>query len=542
MDPGNVLLADIAERHHVSIHVDSTLRDLIRLMEENGKGAVVALRGRNPAGILTERDVVRLLFEGIDLDEKTDRHIKSPLILSDGSRSIGYALNLMVENGIRRVVVVDRSGEFLGLVTQNDLLKHLEEDYYRSTFKVKHIVDQLKVLISAARHETIGDVLRKMVTNRISAVPILEKGEPLGIITEKDILKLANRNVPLHEQVSRYMSFPVVCADLDTNLVDIVKVLNAEKISRVVIKNPMGIAVAMVTNRDLVRNLEGNYNEFLERKLRHTKEFLNLLPEMLLELTDAAESQLVVWGNEKLLSRFGRGIVGKPVTELVPEKKWSEILDLLLQQKKIDNVRFKKDDAVYECSGFHMRTDRPRERGRIQLFLRDITQDVQLSTTDPLTGIHNRRFMNDFLSRETERSHRSKKTFGIVLANLDNFGKVNETYGQASGDAVLKEIAAVIKRGTRSFDLVGRYGGGEFLVIVPEISGKQTAVEVAERIRRGIESHVVALPTGDGFKLTASFGVACLGEDGTSPEDLLVKVDERMYQAKREGRNKVVYE
>ncbi len=150
--------------------------------------------------------------------------------------------------------------------------------------------------------------------------------------------------------------------------------------------------------------------------------------------------------------------------------------------------------------------------------------------------------MNDFLSRETGRSRRTKKTFAIVLADLDNFGRVNETHGQAAGDAVLKEIAAVIKRGTRSFDLVGRYDGGEFLVIVPEIAGKQTAVEVAERIRRGIESHEIALPSGDLYRMTASFGVACLGEDGTSPEDLLVKADERMYQAKRDGRNKVVYE
>jgi diguanylate cyclase (GGDEF)-like protein len=541
MDQGNVLLADIAGRNNEAIQIDSTLRELIRMMEKNRRGAVVVLRGEKPVGILTERDVVKLLFEGIDLDGKTERYVRRPLILSDGSRSIGYALNLMVENDIRRVVVVDRAGDYLGLVTQNDLLKHLEEDYYRSTLKVKHVIDQLKLLISASRHDTIGDVLKKMVVNKISAVPILEGGEPLGIITEKDILKLANRSVPLHEQVSMYMSFPVVCADLETNLVDIVKTMNAGNISRVVIKNPLGIAIAMVTNRDLIRNLEGNYNEFLEKKLRNIKEFLNLLPEMLMELIDTGDSQLVVWGNEKLLNRFGREIVGKPVTDLVPQKTWEEIFGFLQEQDKIDDVRFKKDDSVYECSGFHMHTANPREKGRIQLILRDITQDVQMSTIDPLTGVHNKRFMTEFLSREAERSHRTKKNFAIVLVDLDNFGQVNEKYGESSGDSVLKEIAAVIRRGTRSFDLVGRYGGEEFLIIIPEIAAKQTAVDVAERIRRSIASHVCFFPAGEKFSMTASFGVACMGEDGTSPEDLLVKVGERMFRAKREGRNRVVH-
>ena len=139
-------------------------------------------------GILTERDVVSLLYTGVDLDEKTERFARKPLIVASGVRTISYALSLMIENNIRRLMVVDRSENFLGVVTQKHLLNHLEEDFYRSSLRVKHIFDQLKDLVSATQKDAIRDVLEKMVEHKISAVPIIENGIAVGIITEKDVL------------------------------------------------------------------------------------------------------------------------------------------------------------------------------------------------------------------------------------------------------------------------------------------------------------------------------------------------------------------
>jgi len=541
METGNVFLHNIVQKENTWVDADSMLRQLFKVMHKNKKGVVVVLKGGKPVGILTERDVVRLLYTGVDLDEKAERFARRPLVMASGERAIGYALSLMVENNIRRLVVIDSSENFLGVVTQQELLNYLEEDFYRSSLMVKHILDQLKDLVGAARNDAILEVLKKMVEHKIGAVPILENGVAVGIVTEKDVLKLANDDVSLQEHVGKYMSRPVISANLETNLIDMVKMMNARNIGRVVVEDADGLAIGMITNRDLVRNLEGDYNEFLERKLRYSKEVLNLLPVMLFEVIDTGSDLLVVWANEKVLSRFGRKIIDKPVTELVPAQKWNEIYRVLMEQNKIEDVRFKKDNCVFEFSGFYLPLDKITEKGRIQLFLKDITEDVMLATTDPLTSIYNRRYMNEFLAKEAERSRRTHKEFSVTITDVDDFKKINDMYGHSSGDVVLKEIVRGMIKLTREYDTVGRYGGEEFLIIMPEVN-KQTAVDVADRMRRNIEKHEIELTEGAKVTVTASFGIASFEEDGNSPDDLLVKADERLYKAKREGKNRVVFE
>ncbi|MFA6148359.1 MAG: diguanylate cyclase [bacterium] len=523
----------------MTVQVDSTLRDMIRRMNENGKGVVIVLEGKKPVGILTERDVVKLLFVGVAPEETADRITRKPLVAVDGRRTIGYALNLLVENNIRRLVVVDNAGDFHGIVTHKDLLKHLEEDYYRATLKVKHLFDNMRTLVSVRPADMITEVMELMVDHRISAVPIVEGGKPIGIVTEKDILRMADKGVPFRETISGHMTGNVACAGLETSVVEVVRTMNTKDISRLVVTDPGGNAIGMITNRDLARNFEGDYNDFLERKFRQTKEFLNMLPEMMLEVINTGNAQTIIWANDAVANRFGREIVDRPISDLVPEKRWEEIFSALVQQKKIDNVRFKKDGRVYECSGFYMLLDRVSEIGRAQLMLRDITEEVVLATTDSLTGAYNRRFTNEFLAKETERCLRTRRRFSVILADLDHFKRVNDTYGHPAGDIVLKAVVGVLNRSTRQYDLVGRYGGEEFLVILPEIE-KKTAVEISERLRAKVESLEIEIAGGKRLSVTSSFGVAHFGEDGMVAEDLLVKVDERLYQAKREGRNRVV--
>jgi len=263
------------------------------------------------------------------------------------------------------------------------------------------------------------------------------------------------------------------------------------------------------------------------------------LPEMLIELLDTGDEQLVVWANQKVLSIFGRQIIDRPVTHLVPLEKWNDIYTALIEQNKIEDVRFKKDNCLYKFSGFYLPLDRASERGRIEIFLRDITEEVMLATTDPLTKIYNRRYMNEFLTKETERSRRGQKRFAVILADVDDFKKINDTYGHMCGDVVLQAIVSGMINDTREYDILGRYGGEEFLIIMPEIE-KQAAVDVADRIRRNIEAHKIELKEGERVAVTASFGIAGYAEDGSSPDDLLIKADERLYKAKWEGKNRVV--
>jgi diguanylate cyclase (GGDEF)-like protein len=489
---------------------------------------------------MTERDIVEILYNGFGLSERADKFASRSLISACTDKSLGYALNLMIENNIRRIVVKDELGNFAGLVTQQDLLRYLEEDFYRTTIRAKHVVEKLGHLINGSPYEKLRDVHQRMVEHNISAVAIVCDGVAEGIISEQDILKLAMRNISFDEEVGDYMSTPVVSAHIETPLVDIVTIMNTQRIRRVVILDDEGSAINIVTIRDVMRNLGGDYSEFLERKLKSAKEILNLFPELLVEIADMEYEQFISWANEKTVHTFGIGIVGRPVTELIPEENWKQIHRSLMHLHKIENIRIKKEDKMYEISGFCLNTESSVDKGRIQLIMKDITADIQLSTTDPLTGVFNRRFINDYLGKEIERGKRSDAQFSLVMCDIDNFKKINDMYGHLNGDTVLRSLAQIISGTIRAQDTCGRYGGDEFVLILPETTST-TASEVIDRLRMQIESIMIMLPDNIQLSITASFGVASCPQDGNSADDLLVRADERLYRAKSFGKNMVVF-
>jgi len=524
----------------MDIPVDSTFRHLLRVMHNNTRGVVVTLHRDKPVGILTERDVVNLLSRKIDPEDSIERYARKPLVSTRGRRSIEYALSLMLENNIRRLIVTDDDDFFLGVITQKDLLGYMEEDFNQAALRIKHVVDQLKALIAVSCDTTISAVVDKLAVEEISSVPVLKGNIAVGIITEKDILRLANENVSFDERVELHMSSPVICAAKETSVAKVVQLMNSRNIRRVVINDEKGEAVAILTSRDFIKNLEGDYNRFLEMKLKYSKEILNLLPEILIELIDQGDDQLILWANDKALNSFGENILDKSITTLVPEKRWHEIHSHLYVKSKIGNVRFERNGSIYEFSGYYLHLDKENEKGRIQLILRDITEEVILATIDPLTNAFNRRYTNDYLIKETERSKRFHNNFSIAIIDIDDFKTINDQHGHFAGDTVLTAFTELLQKGRRQYDVLGRYGGEEFVMVLPKLDKEEAAV-VFERTRLRIAEQEIALENGTVISLTASFGVANYPEDGDSPKDLLIRADERLYQAKRQGKNQVVF-
>lgn len=158
----------------------------------------------------------------------------------------------------------------------------------------------------------------------------------------------------------------------------------------------------------------------------------------------------------------------------------------------------------------------------------------RLSTSDALTGLHNRRFLTQRLSEELSRAYRQKTSFTVLMADVDEFKKYNDTYGHPAGDEVLKKVANILRNSTRAMDSTARYGGEEFAVLLNDTTGKE-AFEVAERIRTQVESQEFT-----GRKITISIGMAEFPEDGYTADAVISSADEALYEAKRGGRNRVV--
>jgi diguanylate cyclase (GGDEF)-like protein len=167
--------------------------------------------------------------------------------------------------------------------------------------------------------------------------------------------------------------------------------------------------------------------------------------------------------------------------------------------------------------------------------LRESRDDLErLSVTDGLTGLYNRRHLNETLDNEVRRASRHERHFAVLMADLDHFKQYNDTHGHLAGDRALARVAALLRETTRDVDYVARYGGEEFFVLMPEteLTG---AVKVAERIRERIAGKIIG-----GGRVTVSLGVAAFPAHGETPEALIASADAAMYAAKREGRNRVM--
>lgn len=157
-------------------------------------------------------------------------------------------------------------------------------------------------------------------------------------------------------------------------------------------------------------------------------------------------------------------------------------------------------------------------------------------TRDPLTGAWNRSAILDFLSRDFARAEREQAPLAVVLADLDHLRDINDRYGEAAGDEVLKEAVRRMRSSIRAYDAVGRYGGEEFLVVLPGSDGL-TALYVAERIREKLAN--VAVDTVEGkIPVTISLGVAAFGVERTDPVELLRSADTALAHAKAGGHNR----
>ena len=179
---------------------------------------------------------------------------------------------------------------------------------------------------------------------------------------------------------------------------------------------------------------------------------------------------------------------------------------------------------------------------RLQIQIKEVellqAQVREQSIRDGLTEVFNRRYLDETMEREFERAERERSCFAIVIMDLDLFKSINDTYGHRAGDLALQRVAEFLSINTRASDIVCRYGGEEFVVVMPGVD-IQVAYSRAEHWRQSIEALDIVSPKG-AFHVTASIGVAIYPDHAANTDDLLRTADDGLYEAKRQGKNRVV--
>jgi two-component system cell cycle response regulator len=180
-------------------------------------------------------------------------------------------------------------------------------------------------------------------------------------------------------------------------------------------------------------------------------------------------------------------------------------------------------------------------RRRYTDHLRDNVQNsIEMAITDALTGLHNRRYMESHLATLAEQAVSRGKPLALMMLDIDYFKSINDTYGHDAGDDVLRQFAVRIRKSIRGIDLACRYGGEEFVIVMPE-TDLHVAGMVAERLRRSIAGEPFAVDNGAAsIDVTISIGLATLESKGEPIADVLKRADKALYRAKHDGRNRVV--
>jgi len=163
------------------------------------------------------------------------------------------------------------------------------------------------------------------------------------------------------------------------------------------------------------------------------------------------------------------------------------------------------------------------------------------ATVDPLTQMNNRYSVLRFLEKHTDLARRYRRPLAVIMCDLDHFKEVNDHYGHAAGDLVLRSFSGIVCGRLRGSDLVGRIGGEEFLVVLPETAGGE-ALTVAEGLRAALANEPVPVPDGADLRITCCFGVVEYGSVDVDGGSLLARADMALYRAKAAGRNRVEYD
>jgi len=411
---------------------------------------------------------------------------------------------------------------------------HLETSMLYKTL-IREISAELSaVYINAGSAEEAADILKKENISLILTAMELEKGNSI------DFIKSLNE--------SEFKSIPVVVFTGNDSLEDRKKMYDlgiVDYILKTSDRDQVKSNLATFRREDPVALRMGELSYAVLDDNKMDRKIIGRIFSMhRISNVDFYDSEQALFNSGKNYDTYIIDIVLKDTSGdkvIMKLKEWCPE-SVVIAVSGIDNIKtvsrvlsIGADDYITKPFNYDLFVARLKTNIRSFLLMQELRRKKEqlekMAVTDALTGLYNRRHIYDRLRQEGEKSDRYSSRFSIIMFDIDFFKRINDSYGHQFGDIILKKVADAIHSTARNVDISGRYGGEEFIVILPEVQLKG-AIILAERIREKIENIKTDVPD---LKVSVSGGVAEFA--GGNVEELVKKADQLLYKAKESGRN-----
>jgi diguanylate cyclase len=423
--------------------------------------------------------------------------------LLDINTTLNQTIELMYEQNHRSVIVKNQERFFL--VTAGDLLKLKLKNYdfnqmlgeirlteLPTIFADKNILEAISFLEQSIEYISVVDKNNNFI-GIITHTDIISNIDPETLMDNYRICDLIKINQPIFKTNKDVMSLEVLQQMVDGNLDNIIVLENSK-------------AVGIITTKDVMKLLKSS-------------------SDLTLPIENYMTSPIETLHQYATLKDAITFMKNKHYKRVVVVDDDEDIISIILQRELISLSYSKWATLMKEYSS---------ELFQINELLKKKTQKYEdMASTDQLTGLYNRYKFTELFISEYATMTKRKNEMSLIILDIDHFKIINDTYGHNIGDKVLVGIASILKKYFRSVDIVCRWGGEEFVVLVPTAS-IENGVLIAEKIRQAIENK----PILEDIKITASFGITTI-KIGDKLEDVVKRADEALYEAKNSGRNNV---
>ena len=473
-----------------------------------------------------------------DFQNKKDRDYFK-ILASSNKEDIWYSkIDLNIEHGkveiphkatLRVAMPLRQNNEFLGMVIVNILMDDLFNSIGKSSSFDHFIIDKDQNYILHKDNEFSLNKYKNITKEIKDDFPEGLKAEGVYLFNLEDILKNDDHPVLIFKTKKDYK-----------------KLLIVEKINTAIIIFSLTVLLSLIM-AVFVSKTPTKLQKRLLKAHKKLNEFTVIIDKYVITATTKPDSTIVNVSSafENISGYSKEELIGKPMSIVKNPKRNKEIIEglwetILKKETWIGEIQNKNKHGYDYWIEQHIIPKINPISKDIESFVSisiDITTKKEIekiASIDKLTGIYNRRMLDEFLQIEIDVAQRHKRSLSLIIIDIDYFKSVNDDYGHLVGDEVLKDIAVTISKSLRSSDVFGRYGGEEFLIICTQTDEKN-AFNLAEKLRKIIENHNF----NHIGKKTISLGISTFEENDTI-ELLFKKADEALYCAKNEGRNKTV--